>query len=150
MQTPHSVTSLALMRVLAGGFCLSIASPAGAQVVTVSDLSLARSVSLASDSYLGGLDVADDGTVYAYGNLGEMIFRVGNDDSVSRITTGVYHVDQFRGDLRIGRDGLIYEVPTSEPSFPVRRFAVDGTRQADLARIEEGDTDHHHQRQCRR
>ncbi|MGE3669100.1 MAG: putative metal-binding motif-containing protein [Polyangiaceae bacterium] len=132
------MTSRAVLGALGAVCSLSIASSAAAQVVTVSDLSLARSVSLASDSYLGGLDVADDGTVFAFSNMGELIFRVGSDDSVNRITSGVIHYNQFRGDLRIGRDGLIHRVPTSELSFPVQRYSVDGTRQADLALIQAG------------
>ncbi|MCA9641197.1 MAG: MYXO-CTERM sorting domain-containing protein [Myxococcales bacterium] len=117
---------------------LGITHLAHAQATVVSDLSIARTVTLTGASTLHGLDVAADGRVFVIGGGGTDIYVLNTDDSFSRIAQGVGTFNGVLSDLRIGPDGLLYAISTGANPAPVQRFAFDGTAQANLATLNDG------------
>ncbi|MGE0322486.1 MAG: MopE-related protein [Polyangiaceae bacterium] len=117
---------------------LSVAHFAHAQATVVSDLSIARTVTLTGAGTLHGLDVAGDGRVFIIGGAGTDLYVLNTDDSFSRIAQGVGTFNGVLSDLRIGPDGLLYAISTGANPAPVQRFAFDGTAQANLASLNDG------------
>ncbi|MEZ4374277.1 MAG: putative metal-binding motif-containing protein [Polyangiaceae bacterium] len=117
---------------------LSVAHFAHAQATVVSDLSLARTVTLTGAGTLHGLDVAADGRVFIIGGGGTDLYVLNTDDSFSRIAQAVGTFNGVLSDLRIGPDGLLYAISTGANPAPVQRFAFDGTAQANLASLNDG------------